>query len=117
MASCAIPPIIQYIPRQLSLNGITLCFFTAYLFRLPSINSAKTIENYSGQLKAAWAKIGLMITEFDESVRRDIIKGAQRLMPTKPDTRPAFLLPHYSLHPMFISPTSSSHMLLKAAVI
>ena len=117
MSSCNTPPIIHYIPLQLSLNGITLCFFTAYLYRLPTINSAKTIENYSGQVKSSWAKAGLLLTEFDEAVRKDIIKGVRRILPSKPDTRPAFLLPHYFLHPIFIKPRSSTQLLLKAASI
>ena len=117
MSSCNTPPIIHYIPLQLSLNGITLCFFTAYLYRLPTINSAKTIENYSGQVKSSWAKAGLLLTEFDEAVRKDIIKGVRRILPSKPDTRPAFLLPHYFLHPIFIKPRSSTQLLLKAATI
>ena len=43
----------QLVPQRLSLNGMVLCFYTAYLFRLTSINSAKTIQNYSSQLKSA----------------------------------------------------------------
>ena len=100
-----------------ALNGMVLCFYTAYLFRLPSINSAKTIQNYSSQLKSTWSKIGILITEFDESMRRDIIKGAQKLLPAKPDMRPAFLLPHYFLRNIFLYPGTISQVRLRAAVI
>ena len=45
-----------------------------------------------------------------------MIKGSQRLLQTTPDTRAAFLLPHYSLHPIFLKPHTRSQLLLKAAV-
>ena len=115
--SCKILPTLHLMPQRLSLNGMVLCFYTAYLFRLPSINSAKTIQNYSSQLKSTWSKIGILITEFDESMRRDIIKGAQKLLPAKPDMRPAFLLPHYFLRNIFLYPGTISQVRLRAAVI
>lgn len=61
--------------------------------------------------------MGIKINLFDESVHRDIIKGVQRLLPWKPDTRPAFLLPHYFIHPIFFNPQTKTQLLLKAAVI
>ena len=116
VASCQGLPQLRFRPQQLSLNGMVLCFYTAYLFRLTTINSANTISNYSSQLKSAWSKIGLTITDFDDSVRGDIIKGARRLLPAKPDTRPAFLLPHYFATPVFAAPQTISQLRLKAAV-
>ena len=117
IASCEILPAIDYCPQRLSLNGMVLCFYTAYLFRLNSINSANTIANYSRQLKSAWEKIGITVTVFDDSVRRDIVKGAQRLLPKKPDMRPAFLLRHYFVHPVFLTPKTLTQLRLKAATI
>ena len=103
--------------QQLSMNGMVLRFYTAYLFRLTSINSSKTIQNYSTQLKSAESKIGIQITEFDDSMRRDIIKGAQKMLPAKPEMRPAFLLPHYFLRNIFLHPGTYPQIRLKAAVI
>ena len=117
ISSCKVLPSVQLLPQQLSLNGLVLCFYTAYLFRLKSINSSKTIANYSTQLKSAWSKIGVTTTEFDDSVRLDIIKGAKKLLPAKPDMRPAFLLPHYFLKNVFRYPATSTQLRLKAAVI
>ena len=94
-----------------------LCFYAAYLFRLTSIKSATTIENYTRQLKSAWQKIGIVTTEFDVSVLRDVFKGAKRLLPKKPDPRPAFLLPHYEPQRIFTRPITASQFLLKAATI
>ena len=101
----------------MSLQGKILCFYCAYLFRLPTINSAATIQNYSNNLKSAWSKMGILISEFDKSVYLDILKGTKRLLPQKPDTRPAFLLPHLTPPRIFISPITSNQLLLKAAVI
>ena len=116
VASCDYLPLVRYIPNQLSQNGLILCFFTAYLFRLPSINSAKTIGNYSYRVKAAQVQNGLTFARFDTSVHRDILNGIERLLPNKPDSRPAFLLPHYLLPPIFAKPRTYTHLLLKAAV-
>ena len=91
-----------------------LCFYTAYLFRLPSVNSAKTIVNYSSRIRSAWGKVGLTLTEFDHSVLKDVLKGVKRLLPQEPDTKPAFILPNYLLPPIFYKPLSASQ--LKSAV-
>ena len=117
IVSCAVLPSIRWVPNQLSLNGLIICFYTAYLFRLPSIKSATTIENYSRQLKSAWQKTGILLTEFDKLVLTDMIKGAKRLLPNVPDTRPAFLLPHYNLPFIFERPLTTNQFVLKAAVI
>ena len=45
-------PSLRFIPNRLSLNGMILCFYTADLFRLPSVNSATSIENYARHLKS-----------------------------------------------------------------
>ena len=46
-----------------------------------------------------------------------MIRGAKRLRPKKPDTRPAFLLPHYQLPYIFERPLTSTQFLLKVAVL
>ena len=84
---------------------------------MPSIKSATSLENYARQLKSAWQKIGILITDFDNSVLNDMIRGAKRLRPKKPDTRPAFLLPHYQLPYIFKRPLTSTQFLLKVAVL
>ena len=117
IVSCAVLPSIRWVPNQLSLNGLIICFYTAYLFRLPSIKSATTIENYSRQLKSAWQKIGILLTEFDKLVLKDMIKGAKRLLPNVPDTWSAFLLPHYNLPFIFERKLTTNQFVLKAAVI
>ena len=61
--------------------------------------------------------MGVKINVFDESVHHDIIRGVRRLLPSKPDSRPAFLLPHYFLNPIFAKPQTPTQLLLKAAVI
>ena len=117
MESCKGFPLMIFNPRRLSLNGMVLCFYTAYLFRLNTIKSGKTVVNYSSQLKRAWSKVGIAISEFDDTVRKDIIKGAKRLLPSKPDKRPAFLLPHYFLHPIFLRPKTVKQLRMRTAVI
>ena len=46
-----------------------------------------------------------------------MIRGTRILLPRKPDTRPAFLLPHYLRPPIFTTPITASQFLLKAAVV
>ena len=104
----AILPAIHFIPDQLSLSGIILCFYTAHLFRLPSINSAATIENYSSQLRSSWRRMGVSLSDFDLSVHRDMKKGVQRLLPRQPDTRAAFMLTHYKFPRIFSTPLLTS---------
>ena len=45
ICACKTLSSIRYIPHGLSINGMILCFYTAYLFRLPTITSATTIAN------------------------------------------------------------------------
>ena len=61
ISSCKILPFVRYIPNQLTQHEMILGFFTAYLYKLPSIRSARTIANYSSQLKAAWEKMELWL--------------------------------------------------------
>ena len=61
--------------------------------------------------------MGLTLTDFDQSVLKDVQKGIKRMLPQKPDTRPAFLLPNYCLPSIFKCPLSSSHLIMKSAVI
>ena len=93
-----------------------LCFYTAYLFRLPTITSATTIANYAHRIRSAWGKMGITLTDFDQSVLGDILKGAKRLLPRQPDKRPAFLLPNYCLPPTFERPLSATRLIMKALV-
>ena len=93
-----------------------LCFYTAYLFRLPTITSATTIANYAHRIRSAWGKMGITLTDFDQSVLRDVLKGAKRLLPRQPDKRPAFLLPNYSLPRTFERPLSATQLIMKAVV-
>ena len=93
-----------------------LCFYSAYLFFLPTINSAKTIDNYSRRVRSAWGKIGLTFTEFNQSVLKDVLKRVKRLLPQKPNTRPAFILPNNLLQPIFNKPLLATQLLLKSAL-
>ena len=117
LSSCVGMPLLHFIPDQISFSAMLLCFYVGYLFRLPSINSASTIISYASNLRSAWLKMGVLQTDFDSSVFRDMKKGVKRLLPNKPDTRPAFLLPHYHIPQIFLTPMTSSHILFKTAVI
>ena len=117
MATCVGLPSLSFIPDQITLNGMVLSFYIAYLFRLSSINAASTIINYATHLRTSWARMGVLLTDFDSSVFCDMKKGVKRLLPKKPDSRPAFLLPHYHLPRIFLTPMKQSHILLKTAVI
>ena len=61
--------------------------------------------------------MGIQFSVFDELVHSDILKGAERLLPKKPDSRPAFLLPHYQPPNIFTTPITNTQLLLKATVI
>ena len=59
----------------------------------------------------------MVLTDFDAAVFADMRKGVKKLLPRKPDSRPAFLLPHYCLPQIFLTPLTHSHILLKTAVV
>ena len=90
-------PAAHYLPDQLSLSGMILCFFIAFLYRRPSINSAATITHYTSSLQSSWSLQGVQLTNFDQSIIRAMKKGIKRLLPQQPDRRAAFLLPHYPI--------------------
>ena len=111
-----IPP-VHFIPDQISLGGIIICFYIGYLFRKPTIKTASTIKNYAGQLRTSWSKMGTELSAFDVAVYCDMKKGVEHLLPQKPDTRAAFLLPHYNLSPVFETRVTHPQVLLNTAVI
>ena len=93
--SCYAPlPAVHFIPDQLSLSGIILCFLIAYLYLRSTTNAASTIANYSSNLRTSWVKQGVLLTDFDICVYRDMQKGIKRFLPRTPDKLAAFL-PHY----------------------
>ena len=50
-------------------------------------------------------------------MRRDIIKGVQKLFPATPDMRPAYMLPHYFLQNIFLYPGTIPQIRPKAPVL
>ena len=104
-------------PKRLSLGGLTLCFFIASLFADESAKSQKTIRGYVSHVKVAWAIGGWKLAEFDSWVVGQILRGVERLRPSKPDVRAALLLPHLPFPRYFKVPLNKNQLLLKAATI
>ena len=91
-------------PKRLSLGGLTLCFFIASLFTDESAKSQKTIRGYVSHVKVAWAIGGWNLAEFDNWVVGQILRGVERLRPSKPDVRATLLLPHLPFPRHFMMP-------------
>ena len=94
-----------------------LCFFAASLYNHPKNFQTATIRNYVGHVRSSWSKQGSALSHFDAAVLCRILRGVSNLRPTNPDSRVAFLLPHYTFPPAFINPLSTDLLLFKAAVI
>lgn len=113
------PGLVQtpFRPKRLTLGGLTLCFFIASLFTDESTKSQKTIRGYVSHVRVAWAVGGWKLADFDSWVVAQILRGVERLRPSKPDTRAAFLLPHLHLPQHFKMPLNKNQLWLKAAII
>ena len=74
-----------------------LIFFAAYLFEIDSIKSYFTIRNYMSHVKQLYVKKGYPKSKFDSAVLKAVMRGIQRCMPPKADSRVAFLLIHYHI--------------------
>ena len=107
--SAPIPPPSEHI--------LTLCFFAVTLFLKKSIKSSKTIRSYIRHVKNCWIQNGVDPESLDSDVLERVLKGLKRRLPSKKDTRPAFLLPHYKLPNELGHPTSGQLCATIAAVI
>ena len=107
--SAPIPPPSEHI--------LTLCFFAVKLFLKKSIKSSKTIRSYIRHVKNCWIQNGVNPESLDSDVLERVLKGLKRRLPSKKDTRPAFLLPHYTLPNELGHPTSGQLCATLAAVI
>ena len=96
---------------------LTLCFFAVALFVKKSIKSASTIRSYVRHVKNQWIRHGCDPKALKSNVLDRVLKGLKRWLPPKRDARPAFLLPHYKIPPMFCHPTSGKLCASIAAVI
>ena len=104
-------------PKRLTWGGLTLCFFIASLFADETIKSQKTIRGYVSHVRVAWAVGGWKLADFDTWVVAQILRGVERLRPTKQDIRAALLLPHLPLPRHFKVPLNKNQLWLKAATI
>ena len=96
---------------------LTLCFFAVSLFLKKSIKSANTIRSYVRHVKNLWIQTGCDPKLLQSDVLNRVMKGLKRRMPSKRDTRPAFLLPHYRLPNKFRHPSNGRHCSTIAAII
>ena len=96
---------------------LTLCFFAAKLSLKKSIKSNKTITSYIRHVKNSWIQNGVDPESLNSDVLKRVLKGLKRRLPSKMDTRPAFLLPHYELPKDLGHPTSGRLCATIAAVI
>ena len=96
---------------------LTLCFFAAKLSLRKSIKSNKTITSYIRHVKNNWIQNGVDPESLNSDVLKRVLKGLKRRLPSKMDTRPAFLLPHYELPKDLGHPTSGRLCTTIAAVI
>ena len=103
--------------EEISLKGLLLCFFTASLFAHASEFQHSTIRNYVGHVRASWLTAGAPLLPFDAKIVSRLVQGVGILRPRRPDSRMAFLLPHLTPPPIFISPLSTDQLLYRAAVI
>ena len=100
-----------------SLHILTLCFFAVALFLKKSIKSSKTIRSYIRHVKNKWIQKGCDPESLESDVLERVLKGLKRRLPSKKDTRPAFLLPYYKLPKELCHPTSGRLCATVAAVI
>ena len=103
--------------KRLSLGGLTLCFFIASLFSDNTKKSQKTIRGYVSHVEVIWAAGGWKLPDFDKLVVGQLLRGVERLRPSKPDARAALLLPHLQFPHHFKFPLSKNQLWLKAATI
>ena len=94
-----------------------MCFFAADLFRNKANFRATTVRNYVGHIRSLWARTGAALLPFDLSVLNRILRGVRALRQHTSDSRVAFLLPHFRLPRIFLSPCSADHLIFKAAVV
>ena len=89
---------LPYTHRKITSKlSLSLVFFAAYLFEIDSIKTYSTIRNYMSHVRQFYIKKGYPKNRFDSSVLKAVMRGIQRCMPPKADSRVAFLLIHYHI--------------------
>ena len=89
--------------EEISFKGLLLSFFTATLFAHPREFQYSTIQNYVSHVRASWLAAGAPLLPFDAKIIRRLLSGVRILRPRRPDTRMAFLLPHLTPPPNFLT--------------
>ena len=110
--------LITPIPNtKMSLKGLLLCYFAGALFLDPKNLQFTTIRNYISHIRSNWNQSGAPLLSVDHAGLARVLKGISTARPSNPDTRKAFLLPHFHFPPFFKNPITIDQLLFKAAVI
>ena len=102
---------------EMSLKGLLLCYFAGALFLDPKNLQYTTIRNYISHIRSIWNQRGAPLLTVDHAGLSRVLKGISTARPSNPDTRKAFLLPHFRYPPFFEKPIITDQLLFKAAVI
>ena len=102
---------------KMSLKGLLLCYFAGTLFLDSKNLQYTTIRNYISHIRSRWNQSGAPLLRVDHAGLSRVLKGISTARPSKPDTRKAFLLPHFPFPPFFEKPLITDQLLFKAAVI
>ena len=103
--------------KCMSLKGLLLCFFAGALFLHPKNLKFTTIRNYIGHIRSQWDRGGAPLLPFDKAGLARVLRGISSVRPSNPDSRRAFLLPHFTFPKYFLHPTTTEELLLKAAIV
>ena len=100
-----------------SVGTMSLCFFAAYLFNKKTITAASTIKSYQRHVKNFCVTQGCDPLVLNSEALTRVLKGVEKSRPKIRDSRPAFMLPHYSFPSNFQHPASAEACIKMAAVI
>ena len=89
---------------KMSLKGLLLCYFAGTLFLDSKNLQYTTIRNYISHIRSRWNQSGAPLLRVDHAGLSRVLKGISTARPSNPDTRKAFLLPHFPFPPFLKNP-------------